>query len=126
MQYIKAKYPNSNLSYTYRTEDSVSAGDTVVTDKGAKLTVVGEADMSWVEAYGAEKVAVVKKYVERKVDVDSLDDDTRCMYCTYESDCPKGVRRYGGEPFFPYCAEHESEDWFDEEAYLSDLEREED
>ena len=62
MNYIKAKYPNSNRSYTYRTEDSVSAGDTVVTDKGAKLTVVGEADMALVEAHGADKVAVVKKY----------------------------------------------------------------
>lgn len=67
MDYIKAKYPNSNRSYTYRTEDYVSAGDTVVTDKGAKLTVVGEADMAWVETYGADKLAVVKKYEELAV-----------------------------------------------------------
>lgn len=64
MNYIKAKYPNSNRTYTYRTEDSVSAGDTVVTDRGVKLTVAGEADMAWVETYGADKVAVVKKYEE--------------------------------------------------------------
>lgn len=62
MNYIKAKYPNSNRTYTYRTEDTVLAGDTVVTDKGAKLTVVGAADMAWVETYGADKVAVVRKY----------------------------------------------------------------
>ena len=37
MQYIKAKFPNSTRSYTYRTEDSVKAGDTVVNAKGAKL-----------------------------------------------------------------------------------------
>lgn len=126
MQYIKAKYPNSKRSYTYRTEDSVIAGDIVVDAKGSKLTVVDEpVDAAWIKAYGADKVAVVKKYVERKVDVDSLDDDTRCKYCTYESDCPKGVRCYGEEPFFPYCAEHESEDWFDEEEYLKDFEESE-
>lgn len=37
----------------------------------------------------------------------------------------KGVRCYGGEPVFPYCAEHEPEDWFDEETYLEDLEESE-
>lgn len=126
MQYIKAKFENSKRSYTYRTEDDVKPGDIVTNDKGSKLTVVDEpVDAAWIKAYGADKVAVVKKYVERKVDVDSLDDDTRCKYCTYESDCPKGVRCYGGEPFFPYCAEHEPEDWFDEEAYLKDLEESE-
>lgn len=65
MQYIKAKFPNSTRSYTYRTEDSVKAGDTVVNEKGTKLTVTDESvDMKWVESYGAEKVAVVKKYEE--------------------------------------------------------------
>ncbi len=65
MQYIKAKFPNSTRSYTYSTEDSVKAGDTVVNAKGAKLTVTDEAaDMAWVETYGADKVAVVKKYEE--------------------------------------------------------------
>lgn len=43
MQYIKAKFPNSTRSYTYRTEDSVKAGDTVVNAKGAKLTVTDES-----------------------------------------------------------------------------------
>jgi hypothetical protein len=65
MQYIKAKFPNSTRSYTYRTEDNVKAGDTVVNAKGAKLTVTDETvDMAWVETYGADKVAVVKKHEE--------------------------------------------------------------
>lgn len=65
MQYIKAKYTNSTRSYTYRTEDSVKSGDMVVNTKGAKLTVTDETvDMKWVETYGADKVAVVKKYEE--------------------------------------------------------------
>lgn len=64
MNYIKAKFPNST-SYTYRTVDDVKAGDTVVTAKGAKLTVTDESvDMKWVDTYGADKVAVVKKYEE--------------------------------------------------------------
>ena len=62
MNYIKAKFPNNTRSYVYRTEDSVKAGDTVVNANGAKLTVTDEtADMKWVETYGADKVAVVKK-----------------------------------------------------------------
>lgn len=43
MQYIKAKYTNNTRSYTYRTADSVKAGDTVVTVKGAKLMVTDES-----------------------------------------------------------------------------------
>ena len=65
MQYSKAKFENSKRSYTYRTEDDVKPGDIVTNDKGSKLTVVGEpVDAAWVKAYGADKVAVVKKYVE--------------------------------------------------------------
>lgn len=65
MNYIKAKFPNSKRSYTYRTEDSVKAGDTVVNAKGAKLTVTDETvDMSWVETCGTDKVAAVRKYEE--------------------------------------------------------------
>lgn len=65
MQYIKAKFPNSTRSYVYRTKDSVKAGDTVVNAKGAKLTVTDESvDIAWVETYGADKVAVVRKYEE--------------------------------------------------------------
>ena len=65
MNYIKAKFSSSSRSYTYRTVDDVKAGDTVVTANGAKLTVTDESvDMKWVETYGADKVAVVKKYEE--------------------------------------------------------------
>ena len=65
MQYIKAKFPNSTRSYVYRTEDSVKAGDMVVNSNGAKLTVTDESvDMKWVDTYGADKMAVVKKYEE--------------------------------------------------------------
>ena len=65
MNYIKAKFPNSTRSYVYRIEDSAKAGDTVVNAKGAKLTVTDESvDMKWVETYGADKMAVVKKYEE--------------------------------------------------------------
>ena len=65
MNYIKAKFQNSTRSYVYRTEDSVNAGDTVVNAKGAKLTVTDESvDMKWVETYGSDNMAVVKKYEE--------------------------------------------------------------
>ena len=77
MNYIKAKYPNSTRSYTFKTEDSVKAGDIVVNPQGAKLTVTDEsADMAWVETYGADKVAVVKKYEEYRI-VDIRDARTR-------------------------------------------------
>ena len=62
MNYIRAKFPNSTRSYVYRTEDSVKAGDAVVNANGAKLTVTDETeDMKWVETYGDDKMAVVKK-----------------------------------------------------------------
>ena len=65
MKYIKVKYPGSNRSYAFRTEDNVKAGDTVVNAKGAKLTVTDETvDMAWVEAYGKGNIAEVKKFEE--------------------------------------------------------------
>lgn len=68
MNYIKAKYTIPGRSYTFKTEDSVKAGDTVVNDKGTRLTVTDESvDMKWVETYGADKVAVVKKHEESEV-----------------------------------------------------------
>ena len=74
MNYIKAKFPNSTRSYTYRTVDDVKTGDMVVNAKGAKLTVTDETvDMKWVETYGADKVAVVKKY-EELVDAGESED----------------------------------------------------
>ena len=65
MNDIKAKFPNCSRSYTYRTEDDVKAGDTVVNAKGAKLLVTSDGvDEVWIKAYGVGKIAEVKKYVE--------------------------------------------------------------
>lgn len=65
MKYIKVKYPSSGKSYTVRTEDDVKAGDVVVNTKGAKLTVTDESvDMKWVETYGKDNIAEVKKFEE--------------------------------------------------------------
>lgn len=65
MNYIKAKYSNQSRSYIFITPDDVKAGDMVVNAKGAKLKVTDETvDMKWVETYGADKIAVVKKYYE--------------------------------------------------------------
>ena len=69
MQYIKAKFLKEDKptgrAYTYRTEDDVKPGDIVTNDKGSKLTVVDEpVDAALIKAYGTDKVAVVKKYVE--------------------------------------------------------------
>ena len=62
MNYIKAKYPHQSRSYTFRTKDSVSAGDIVTNDKGAKLTVTDESvDMEWVESYGSNNIKSVSK-----------------------------------------------------------------
>ena len=45
----------------------MKTGDIVTNDKGSKLTVVDEpVDAAWIKVYGADKVAVVKKYVEPK------------------------------------------------------------
>lgn len=69
MQYIKCKFLKEDKptgrAYTYRTEDDVKAGDTVTDSKGSKLVVVDEpVETSWIMAYGADKVGIVKKYVE--------------------------------------------------------------
>lgn len=69
MQYIKAKFTKmdkpAGRAYTYRTEDDLKPGDIVTDAKGSKLQVVDEPiDAAWIMAYGADKVGVVKKYVE--------------------------------------------------------------
>lgn len=69
MQYIKAKFLKEDKptgrAYTYRTEDDVKPGDTVTDSKGSKLIVVDEpVDAAWIKVYGADKVAIVKKYEE--------------------------------------------------------------
>lgn len=69
MQFIRAKFMKDNQptgkAYTYKTKDDVKVGDFVTNDKGSKLIVVDEpVDSAWIMTYGADKVAVVKKYVE--------------------------------------------------------------
>lgn len=67
MNYIKCKFLRgdkpSGRAYTYRTEVDVKPGDLVTDGKGSKLVVVGEpVDSDWIMAFGADKLAVVKKY----------------------------------------------------------------
>ena len=69
MQFVKAKFIKDNQPtgrfYTYKTDDDVKVGDFVSNDKGSKLVVVDEpVDSAWIMAYGADKLGVVKKYVE--------------------------------------------------------------
>ena len=69
MQYIKAKFMKdenpAGRAYTYACETDVKPGDIVTNDKCSKLQVVDEpVDAAWIVAYGADKVGVVKKYVE--------------------------------------------------------------
>ena len=69
MQYIKAKFMKGDKpigrAYTYACETELKPGDIVTNDKGSKLQVVNEpVDAAWIKAYGADNVAVVKKYVE--------------------------------------------------------------
>lgn len=67
MNYIKAKFLKDDKpagrAYTYRCEEGIQPGDMVTDVKGSKLAVVDDpVDMMWVETYGSDKVAVVKKY----------------------------------------------------------------
>lgn len=69
MQYIKAKFMKNDKpigrSYTYRCEDDVKPGDLVANINGTKLIVVDEpVDSAWIMAYGADNVAIVKKYID--------------------------------------------------------------
>lgn len=87
MNYIKAKFLKDDKpagrAYTYCTEDDVKTGDFVMDLRGSKLVVVCEpVDMTWVEAYGPDKVAVVKKFERpteyRIIDIwDSKTETTR-------------------------------------------------
>lgn len=69
MQYIKAKFlKNGNptgRSYTYKTHDDVKAGDIVENVNGTKLIII-DKDVSeeWVDAYGDQNIAIVKKIKE--------------------------------------------------------------
>lgn len=69
MIYVKAKFMKGDKpivrAYTYACETELKPGDIVINDKGSKLTVVDDpVDAAWIKAYGADNIAVVKKYVE--------------------------------------------------------------
>lgn len=71
MQYIKCKFLKQDKptgrAYVYRSDENLMPGDIAMDAKGSKLLVVDETvDMAWVEAYGADKVGVVRKYVEQE------------------------------------------------------------
>lgn len=62
MNYIKAKYKDSNRAYTFKRETEIVAGDTVQTADGKKLEVVADTvDMAWVESYGSNNIKSVSK-----------------------------------------------------------------
>ena len=69
MQYIKAKFMKQDKAtgraYTYKAEADVKPGDIMTDGKGSKLVVVDEqVDTEWVQSYGADRIAVLKKYEE--------------------------------------------------------------
>lgn len=73
MNYIKAKYirlgETRGRAYTFKTEDTVATGDLLVAEDGKHLFAVEDTvDMDWVNAYGDDKIAVVKKV---EVDADA-------------------------------------------------------
>ena len=128
MQFIKAKFMKDNQpsgrSYTYRCEDDVKADNIVTNDKGSKLVVVDEpVDMAWVETYGADKIGVVKKYVEpkAKVNVEELEQETLCEHCFFNINCIGMNKSTPDGVLDTYCQTHEPKEWFDEESYLESL-----
>ena len=69
MEFYKAKYLKNNVpagrAYTFKSEKILLPGDKAETADGKHVQIVDEpVDMEWVKTYGAEKVAVLKKYVE--------------------------------------------------------------
>ena len=53
------------------------------------------------------------------------DSDKTCNFCKFESDCPKGVRCYGGEPSFPPCSDGDMDyyvDWDSVKEYEEESE----
>lgn len=69
MEFYKAKYLKNNTpagrTYTFKSEQELLPGDKCETPDKKHVQIVDEpVDMAWVETYGAEMVAVLKKYVE--------------------------------------------------------------
>lgn len=55
--------------------------------------------------------------------IDSLDAEELCRYCLHGSDCSKGVTGGPNGPIFPPCASAGlTEDDFDIDLYLEDVE----
>lgn len=72
MQYIKAKYMKQEnpigRAYTFKIYEDVKPGDIVEDTKGSHLIIVDDpVDEEWIQTYGIEKIALVKKYIEPNV-----------------------------------------------------------
>lgn len=50
------------------------------------------------------------------------DGEDLCHYCIYDSDCPHGIRCYGGPPIEPYCCSRDPEEYLDTESILENIE----
>lgn len=69
MNFYKAKYLKNNAPvgrvYTFKSKEILLPGDIAETLDKKHVQIVDEpVDIDWVETYGADKVAVVNKYVE--------------------------------------------------------------
>lgn len=61
-KYVKARYEGSKRSYCFLAEDDLQPGDKAITQNGAIVTVVDDpVDMSWLDAYGRNKIKTIKK-----------------------------------------------------------------
>lgn len=54
----------------------------------------------------------------------SLDSEELCKYCSYNADCDGGVHGGPNGPIYPPCADGLRESDFDLDAYLEDVEGE--
>lgn len=69
MNFYKAKYLRNSVpagrSYTFKSDEVFLPGKKAETADGKHVQIVDEpVDIAWVETYGEENVAVLKKYVE--------------------------------------------------------------
>lgn len=65
MNFIKAKYLKGSVpsgrSYTFKTEDTVTSGDIVLSGDSKLLVIDEPVDRKWLETYGERNVKEVKK-----------------------------------------------------------------
>ena len=54
----------------------------------------------------------------------NLDGEELCKYCAHNSDCPGGVHCSPNGPMYPPCADGLNEEDFDLDAFMEDLEEE--